>query len=501
MLNAPFSSCLLAPKVLKGTLLLLVVCFALIRFVNLNADFPTGITFSTTPYTDEGQYAASAIRHVLTGRWYLAGDVNTAVYAPVGQILHRISFALLGLSLSSARITVVVSFLLLIVMTALLIRRSFGDYAALLTALLLASNYLGFAYSRLATMDLVATSFVVTGLYAAGGLTGKSGLPRLLVASLLIAVGMLTKLNAVLAVPLLAFLAWRSGSSLRERILFLTASGLATAIIYGGYRVVMSGLFPGEYASYNQATVGDSYPTFQDWGQHFLRLLLVRVGQLGDGFVGLTAFFTGLALVLSKRFRRDPLVHLLLGYVIVYIGILSLHVKGPSRYNLPLLVPFAGLCATACVALFDRLREMRRPALAIVPIVLVALVFLGEGRQVVAYLSRPSYSFYQMTHAVGKIIQEREGAVRGVLLFGDIASSVSLETGVSAVNTLPGTDIAGRLKDCHPGYMIVHVSDIVKIAASEGGEVVKRGAWDVFGNRYANGEQVRLYSVRWPGGD
>ena len=488
----------LPPKVMKGALLVLVLGFSLLRFVNLNADFPTGITWSSELYTDEGQNAASAIRHVLTGQWYLPGDVNTAAYAPVGHILHRISFVLFGLSLSSARITVVVSFLLLVVSAALLVRRSFGDYAALLTALLLTSNYIGFAYSRLATMDLVATSFVVASLYAAGGLKERSRLPRLLIASVLLAFGMLTKLTAVFAVPLLAFLAWRNGSRLKERILFVIATGLAIVVLYGGYRVVMSALFPVEYAGYNRQTLGDTFKTFHGWVRNVPGRAFLNVEQLGAGFVDLTVLLTGLALAISKRFRRDPLVHLLVGYIIVYTGMLSLHRYGPPRYYLPLLVPFAGLCATACDALVDRLRGMRWSAVAIMPVVLVAAISVGEGRQIAVYLSEPSYSFYQMTHAVGKIIHEREGTVHGVLLFGDVASSVSLEIGTNAVNTLPGTDVVGRIAECHPKYMIVHTSNIVEIAASEGAEVVELGVWDVFDNYYSNGQQVRLYSVRWP---
>jgi len=492
---------LFPPKVLKGALLFLVLGFSLLRFVNLNADFPSGITWSSELYTDEGQNAASAIRHVLTGQWYLPGDVNTAVYAPVGHILHRISFALFGLGLSSARITIIVSFLLLVVMTALLIHRSFGDYAALLAALLLTSNFVGFAYSRLATMDLVTTSFVVASLYAAGGLKGKSRLPRLLIASALLALGMLTKLTAVFAAPLLAFLVWRSGSCLKERILFVVASTLVVAVLYGGYRVAMSALFPIEYTGFNRQTVGNTFQTLHDWGRNIPEKAFLNVEGLGAGFVDLAALLTVLALVVSERFRRAPLVHLLVGYVIVYTGMLSLHRYGPPRYYLPLLVPLAGLCATACIALVGRLRETRWRALAIVPVVFVAAVSLGEGRQIATYLSKPSYSFYQMTHAIGKIIQQREGTVHGVLLFGDIASSVSLETGTNAVNTLPGTDIAGRIGESHPRYMIVHTSDIVEIAASEGGEATELGAWDVFGNYYAKHEQVRLYSVRWPDED
>jgi hypothetical protein len=490
---------LLPPKVLKGALLFLILCFSLMRFVHLNADFPPGITWSSELYTDDGQNAAAAMRHVLTGQWYLAGDVNTQVYAPVGMILHRISFALFGLSLSSARITVVVSFLLITLLASLLVRRSFGDYAALLTALLLTSNYVGFAYSRLATMDLVATSFVIASLYAAGGLKGKSGLPRLLVASFLLTLGMLTKLTVIFAVPLLAFVAWRGGSSLKERVLFLIASGLVIAVLYGGYRVVMSMRFPADYAGYNAQTVGDNFHTFHGWVHNVPGKAFTDVEQLGAGFVDLAVLLAALALVVSKRFRKDPLVHLLLGYVIVYTGMLSLHRYGPPRYYLPLLVPLAGLSATACIALVDRLRETRWSAGAIMSVVLVAATSLGEGWQIAAYLSRPSYSFYQMAHAVGKIIQEREGTDHGVLLFGDIASSVSLETGTNAVNTLPGTDIAGRIGESHPKYMIVYTSDIVEIAASEGGDATELGAWDVFGNYYAKHEQVRLYSVRWPG--
>jgi len=133
------------------------------------------------------------------------------------------------------------------------------------------------------------------------------------------------------------------------------------------------------------------------------------------------------------------------------------------------------------------------------PIALVAATCLADGWRIVAYMSKPSYSFHHMAQAVGKIIQEREGTVHGVLLFGDIANSVSLETGTNAVNGLYGSDMVGRIRECHPQYVIVLTSNVLEIVASEGGEATKLGAWDVFGNYYANGEQVRLYSVRSPG--
>jgi hypothetical protein len=84
-----------------------------------------------------------------------------------------------------------------------------------------------------------------------------------------------------------------------------------------------------------------------------------------------------------------------------------------------------------------------------------------------------------------------------VLLFGDIADSVSLEIGTDSANTLLGLDQQAQLAKYHPKYMIVHTSHIDQLAASDGARVEEIGAWDVFGNYYANGEQVRLYLAEW----
>lgn len=491
---------LLESRVLKGILILCVLCFSLLRFVNLNADFPSGITQSSELYTDEGWYSTAAVRHVLTGNWHQPGEVNTAVAAPIGHVLHRISFALFGLGLSSARTTVAVSFILLLVYTALLVRGSFGNYAALLTALLLATNYLGFAYSRLATPYLVAASFLVAGILVAGGSTSGSTLSRILIASILVGAAILTHGSAILAIPLLAFLAWRSGTSLKERIFLLIASGLVLIVFVGGNRVITNKLFPEDYILYNSSTVDHIFITFHDWEWSLLHKLPVRIMGIGSGLVTLTLLFTTLSLAVSKRFRRDPLVHLLAGYIIMYIGMLSLNSFGPPRYYLSLLVPFSGLCAIACITLVDWLREKRWSAAAIIPIILVIGVSVGGGSQILTYLSKPSFSFYQMTHAVENIIQEREGTVLGVILFGDIADSVSLEIGTNAVNSLLiPSDVETKVRKLHPKYMIVHVSNIAEIAISQGGNVTELGAWDVFGNYYADHERVRLYWVEWPG--
>ncbi len=40
----------------------------------LTADFPAGVDWSESLYTDEGWYAGGAITHTLTGTWIVPGD-------------------------------------------------------------------------------------------------------------------------------------------------------------------------------------------------------------------------------------------------------------------------------------------------------------------------------------------------------------------------------------------------------------------------------------------
>jgi hypothetical protein len=105
-----------------------------------------------------------------------------------------------------------------------------------------------------------------------------------------------------------------------------------------------------------------------------------------------------------------------------------------------------------------------------------------------------------MAQDVKHIIQAREGNTEGVLLFGDIADSLSLETGTISANTGMWTrsTMDARLGLYHPHYLIVHTSNIEQLALAKGAKITELGRWDVFHNYYANGEQIRLYYVSWP---
>lgn len=486
-------------KTLFFVLLAIVLCFLSLRFFSINADFPSGITTSSEIYTDEGWYTTAAVRHYLTGQWYQEGEVNTAIAAPIGHIIHRLGYSIFGLSSSTARITISICFVFVTIFSSLLVRRDWGNFAGLLTGAILALNFLAFAYSRLGTPYLIATCFVVAGLFVVGKKSDRFFLFRIIVASLLVSLGILTHGTAMVAIPLVAFLIITNRPDAKKSLFYLAISGIIILLIVGGHRYLSNLRYPDDYILYNASTVDHMFTSVHDWAWNFEYKLLRRLFNLGSGLFLVTLIFTVIAFFTSERFRKDNLFQLFSAYIIIYIGMLSLNSYGPMRYYLPLLVPLSGLTCIACFALIEKLREAKLTILAIIPIVIVLSTLWLESSKVVTYLSNPQYSFYQMNHDIEKIIMHKEGSVQGIVLFGDIADSVSLEIGTDARNSLLiNEDLKAKVNEIRPKYMIVHISNIDMLATELGGTVIELGAWDVFGNYYANGEQVRLYEVTWP---
>ena len=74
------------------------------HWVHLNADFPNNSPWMDySKYTDEGWYGKAAIHAVLFGRWYVPGDLNTAVALPVWPALEWLVFRIFGVTLEAAR--------------------------------------------------------------------------------------------------------------------------------------------------------------------------------------------------------------------------------------------------------------------------------------------------------------------------------------------------------------------------------------------------------------
>jgi hypothetical protein len=222
--------------------------------------------------------------------------------------------------------------------------------------------------------------------------------------------------------------------------------------------------------------------------------------QLGKPLLILSTLLVTSAGVLSERFRRSPMVHVLCAYAFFCFGLLTIVHYNPPRYFLPLLIPLAGLSAIACVELTNWLREtLRYSKLAVLPSLLIAGIVFLDGAKISAYIISPKYSFTEMAASVGEIIYRREGRLSGVTLLGNIADSVSLETGVRTINTEFGTlPLPARIEKYHPLYGIILTEDekkkVIGAIRSIGGHLTELGAWEVYRNYYS-GQNVKLYSI------
>lgn len=490
-------------------LLLLTAALLLLRFVHLDADFPAGITWSGVLYTDEGWYSNAATRHVLTGEWYLEGDFNPAVNMPMGQLLHRASFELFGLSLSAARFTPALAFSAAIVLIALLVRRRFGAPAALLTALLLASSFIGFAYSRLAIMEPVGMGFVAAALYLADRAQGARAAWWSALAGLAVSAAILTKSTMIFAVPLVAWLAWAASgrnaaadlrTDWRRRIDVVIPALLLPMLIVLGHHFAAAMLFPLDYTYFGVLNVGRRGVTgLADW---LMNIPAQGVGllALGEGFLATCAVLVAAALWASGEFRRSALVHVLMACVLVYFASLTAVKYGPPRYFLPLLLPLTALAAIAAMQLSTVLAAWgrdrhRHRAVALLPLLPLAALAISGCVHIAACMEKPEYSYRQMATGVADIIRSREGSVDGVVLFSDMADGVALVTGLRAVNPVIALDpMATQIRRHHPRYVLLHRhQDLMeKELQPFGARLVELGAWDIYGNYHLGEVNPRL---------
>ncbi|HKO52896.1 MAG TPA: glycosyltransferase family 39 protein, partial [Polyangiaceae bacterium] len=411
-----------------------------LRFCHLDADFPLGINWSGDVYTDEGWYANSAVRHYLFGYWYLQGDFNPMVVMPVAQLMDRMALSLFGLGVGSVRILVALASLVVITLTGLIVRRSFGDRAGALTALIIAASYPTFAFSRLGIVEPIGTALVVASLYVADTSGGGRPWRRLIAAALLLVSAALAKSTMAFAFPLVAHYAWSSGRNPRHSLLLALASVVLILGSLGLYHLLISHVYAADYQSFRTLNVDErKVRGIAGWLVNVVR----KLGQMfyfGGAFVGVAAVLIAAAALLVPAFKRSSLVRVLVAYVILYLGILTPIWYGPPRYFVPFMVPLAGLTAIACIGLTTWLGDHERyHRLALAPAVAVAAIVLAGIVRIAGYVSRPHYTFREMTAGVGDIIRKRGGSATDTTVVGHMADSIALQTGIRAMNSKLGT--------------------------------------------------------------
>ncbi len=405
--------------------LIAIVCgFSLLRLAKLEADFPWEITEAGTPFTDEGWYANAAVRTFLSGNWHLTGDINEAIVQPTFHVIQYLNFQLFEMSLGTARLPGALAFCGLTALVFFILRAQIAPGAGLLAALLLATDFHLFAYSRIAIVEIPMLFLVsMSGAFlylARNRWTAAAGFG----AGISYAAACLTKPSAFFALPALVGVVWLTSRQDRWRRLMAALLGFLIPVV----------LVYGFALAFYREDVAAYFETFTGWsGTSAFQTAESGLTILAQFLVlkPILSILTGLSLVVLLTGRRALLSNgafsFLVGCLLVYFLLMSIVLPHPTRYFVPLIAICAILSGAATS---QALAERRKLVAALLLGLLVGSAALGASRSI-GYLVTASESYLDFCNAVAARVR---GSDENPVLMGNLAPQISLATGLPGIS-------------------------------------------------------------------
>ncbi|HEY2002440.1 MAG TPA: phospholipid carrier-dependent glycosyltransferase [Acidobacteriaceae bacterium] len=418
----------------KAILLTLATILLALHWVCLRADPAPRVALlfgqdaSSDLYTDEGLDSAGAIAAARYGHWYLPGQFNLTVDAPLWSAMLHPLFQAEGVHIAAARSLQICFFAASVLLLYLFIeqwrlieqRRPGGqagaDSVAAWTALLLSANFLAFSFSRMAILESVWTFFVLASLLLATLACRKASLLLAYAAGLCLACAVLTKLTALFALlPLSAvFLLYRT----RTRWLALGISACAGAgTLLLPFAYVVATRFPADHHYYRQVNiVARAVHSPLAW-LHNVAYILASVRYFDLPLSA--AFLIGLFFFRHRlrHWRDEPLAVIFGLWIIGDLLVSNMVAYFPPRYLLNPLFPFAALT----VLFAENALRSSRAAGRLLYGLLVAAALVGTV-QMAAQLAHPRYTLQATADSIAAQVAARPSAV----LMGDFAYTMSL---------------------------------------------------------------------------
>jgi hypothetical protein len=430
-----------------------ILALSILRFCFLTADFPNFSPWwiDQAKYTDEGWWASGAVMHDLLGHWYVAGDYNPAVAAPVWPVLLGLVFHFTGVSLVAARAQSVAFSIATLGVVFLLVRRYAGGNAATpatLAVLLIAASPFAFVFSRLAILDsLVVFEFCLLMLTAS--FASARRIWPLVALPILVAIMILTKTTALLLAPAVFWLAW---NAMERKLAVLPRAILAIGVL-------PAALFAGYVALVSRLGYGDDYKYFFDangmpdiaWERSFAVILsLLQSGSWVDRIlypIGL--LILALSIVWKRRLWSNPL------FAASWIALAAqayflFHRQDDfaPRYFLILLAPLVLIVVLA----FGELAIGNRRFAAIFLFALVISAAMNVAT-IFQFVVHRQYQFCDAAASIQKIVTSDPR--QNPLIFGVSGSQISLMTGIPSINDSYGTqDMAQKVLLYQPGWYL-----------------------------------------------
>ena len=143
---------------------LIVLVGFFLRINGLTADAPRDLTWSLSPYTDEGFMVQNAKNKALFGHWLLDDFFRMAV-SPLFSVLMFFNFKLFGFGFSQARMVSVLFGLGTVLLTFFILKREGGTKAGLLGSTLASTGFLWIMQNRLALEESTMMFFVLLSIF------------------------------------------------------------------------------------------------------------------------------------------------------------------------------------------------------------------------------------------------------------------------------------------------------------------------------------------------
>ena len=439
--------------------LTVITGFALLHALHLCADFPNHSPWSMdwAKYTDEGWYGNAAIRAHLFGHWYMPGDFNPAVAAPVWPFLEWALFFCTGVTPQAARGLAIAAFFSNLLLSYLLLRVGGSRWMALLALTLLVTSPFLYCFSRLAILEPCLTTLTLAAMNLAVRLP-RLRRPVLIAGGIgLLSTGMvLTKTTAIFLLPALG---WAMVAPLaKAKKLALTcalAAGAAFAASYGAWMalVIRSG-FLVDYKYFffinkYERPAGVLWPFVSLWwsfhgGLWIDRILIPLAGVLILG--ALVCFRSSRALLFDPVFGASLLA------AAGYILFMTYQDHPQPRYFAVVAVFCFLLIAQVTEALLARaVRGAGWRAAGWITVALIGVAACVNGARTLAYAAHPQYTWVNAAAGLTRYIDVHPNGNR--ILLSVSGDEISLLTHLPALCDDFGTmELPDKLGKYQPGW-------------------------------------------------
>ena len=488
-------------RFVKALIIAVIIVFAVLRFLNLEADVPAGITWSSEIYGDEGLYVRNAVARIITGKWLLPMESNPIVVMPVFQIIEYVFFTIMGVNLISSRIAGVFLFILTIIFLYLIYRRSANSMVSFFVLALVVCNHLFFVYSRLALNENLMLLFAVIAFYL--GLIYHKRSIFIFILPCIIFLAILAKISALSIWIPVSFVILYTDNGFKITLNKLKRMGASILIFvvlcilyfvfvlrpyndYGGYYLAIVPIFPDSMHGISSVI----YAVYK----------ILRNGYLVMHGIYCIGYITGVIGMISVFFlKKIPYRRLQMAFSLWVITYAIAGAIGggynPPRYYIFTIIPLISIMGLLVVGLRNYVLKYTK-AFKIITIVILSGYIASNMSRTIIYMLHPEWSFSNMSNSIKQTILKSQ---RDPVIITDIIDTYALASGMLVLNIETGpSDKSIKFSHYKPSFLItlgpITDNEVNYQYVKDFASIELQKTFDVFHNHH-NGKPVYFYRL------